>query len=275
MAEFRINWKRGDYIKLGRAVSDFNKKVRRLQAEENKLYLPDEIDYKRAKEEVTTRRELNRLINSLRRFQKEGAEELYITEAGEEMSRWERKELGIQSRIAQQRLRHELKALNEPLESGFSRAQMGSQRVKEIEAQLKNLKQIESKVGYEFKMLKERIKKTGVSDFEMKKAITYRENYLKVLEKYSHYDNYELLMNKLKSIVNPIAFFNYVSETELTVDLTYQSEEYYTQENFNGFIESLGITIENDSVSSLGVLNKYSFDKTVQNINKDFKNRLK
>ena len=46
MADSRINWKHGDYISLGRAVSNFNKKIRELQAEENKLYLPDEINKK-------------------------------------------------------------------------------------------------------------------------------------------------------------------------------------------------------------------------------------
>ena len=145
----KIQWKQGDYIKLGRAVADFNKKVNKLQAEENKLYLPNLIEYKEAKENITTRGELNRLVNSLRRFNREGAEELYTTQAGEQMTKWERKELGIQSRIAQTRLKQELKQLNEPTPSGYSRAQMGSQRVKEINAQLKNLKLIESKVGYD------------------------------------------------------------------------------------------------------------------------------
>lgn len=77
----KIRWKQGDYIKLGRAVADFNKKVNRLQAEENNLYLPNLIEYKEAKENITTRQELNRLVNSLRRFKREGAEELYTTQA--------------------------------------------------------------------------------------------------------------------------------------------------------------------------------------------------
>lgn len=79
MANSQIKWKRGDYITLGKAVSNFNKKVRKLQTEENKLVLPEEIDYKTAKEDITTRRELNRFINSLRRFSKSGAEEIIKT----------------------------------------------------------------------------------------------------------------------------------------------------------------------------------------------------
>ena len=216
MADARINWKRGDYISLGRAVSNFNKKIRELQAEENKLYLPDEINYKEAKENITTRKELNRLINSLRRFQREGSEDLYTTQSGEEITKWERRELGIQSRIAQTRLRNELKTLNEPTESGFSRAQMGSMRVREINAQIKNLKNIENVVGYEFNRLRDRLSRMGTSDYTMKKAIVFRENYLKEMEKYSHFDNYEKLMKKLRSFTNPVSFFNFVSQNELT-----------------------------------------------------------
>lgn len=249
MADSQISWRRGDYIRLGKAVSDFNKKINRLNAEENKLYLPETINYKEAKENITTRKELNRLINSLRRFQREGAEEIYTTQAGEELTKWERRELGIQSRIAQTRLRAELKALNEPLESGFSRAQMGSVRVREIEAKIRNLKDIENKKGYELMTLKKRIRLEGVSDYSMKRAIVFRENYLNEMKKYSHFDNYEKLISKLESFTNPISFFNFVSQNELTGDLTYQSDEMYSQEAFNSFVQDFGIDIDEDSIS--------------------------
>lgn len=246
----KIRWKQGDYVKLGRAVADFNKKVNRLQSEENKLYLPDTIEYKEAKENITTRAELNRMINSLKRFQKEGAEELYTTQAGEDITKWERRELGIQSRIAQSRLTRELKALNEPMESGYSRAQMGSTRVREIEAQLRNLKQIETKSGYEFQRLKSRIARSGVSDYTMKKAIVYMENYIKEMEKYSHFDNYEKLMLRLKAIKNPVKFFEYVSKNELTGDLTYQSDQYFSQQEFNRFVEEFGVDTQKEEIIS-------------------------
>lgn len=216
MADGQINWKQGDFVRLGRAVAQFNRKINELQVEENKLYLPETINYKEAKENITTRRELNRLINSLRRFQRQGAEDLYTTQAGEEISRWERRELGIQSRIAQTRLRNELKSLNEPTESGFSRAQMGSMRAREINAQIKNLKNIEGAVGFAFNKLRDRLARQGISDYTMKKAIVFRENYLKEMEKYSHFDNYEKLMKKLRSFTNPVSFFNFVSQNELT-----------------------------------------------------------
>ena len=130
MADSQINWRHGDFIRLGQAVARFNKKINELQAEENKLYLPETINYKEAKENITTRRELNRLINSLRRFQREGAEDLYTTQSGETMTKWERRELGIQSRIAQTRVKAKQKKLNEPQKNGYSRVQMGSLRAR-------------------------------------------------------------------------------------------------------------------------------------------------
>ena len=43
--------------------------------------------------EARSQHELNRVINSLKRFSKEGAEDLYVTKAGEQITKWERKEL--------------------------------------------------------------------------------------------------------------------------------------------------------------------------------------
>lgn len=77
----QIKWKKGDFITLGKAVSAFNKKINELQNNENKLYLPEFKDYNKIKQNINTRKELNRQINSMKEFLKEGAEELYTTKA--------------------------------------------------------------------------------------------------------------------------------------------------------------------------------------------------
>ena len=174
------------------------------------------------------------------------------------MTKWERKELGIQSRIAQTRLRQELKQLNEPTSSGFSRAQMGSQRVKEINAQIKNIKLIESKVGYEFKNLVTRLHNIGRSDYSMRKAITYKENYFSMLEKaYKNFDNYDKLVTKLETFKHRErhgrglrAFYEYLSQNELLADITYMYDMgtegiagVSDQDKFNYLLESVGIKI--------------------------------
>lgn len=246
MAQSKIRWKRGDYIRLGRAVSDFNRKINKLQTEENKLYLPDTISYQNLKENITTRQELNRMVNSLRRFQRDDATELYTTQAGEQITKWERRELGIQTGIAKRRLNRELSQLNEPMETGYSRVQMGSMRANQIKAQIKRLNKLENLKGSEFKNLKKSIKIQGTSDFSMKRAITYRDNYIIEMKKYSGFDNYEKFMEKLNSIKNPTDFYNFVSKNEITKDLTYQSDQYYAEQEFNLFLEDLGIEIGNE-----------------------------
>ena len=88
----------------------------------------------------------------------------------------------------------------------------------------------------------------------MRKAIIYRENYINEMKKYSHLDNYDLLVKKMNSIKNPIDFYENISDNALLADLTYQSDEYYTQEEFNRFVEDWGIQIDDkfESVSKEG-----------------------
>ena len=37
---YKIKWKQSDYIKLGKAISEYNKKVSQLQDIEERTYLP-------------------------------------------------------------------------------------------------------------------------------------------------------------------------------------------------------------------------------------------
>ena len=110
--------------------------------------MPDIIDYYNLKQNITTRAELNRQINSLKRFMREGAENIYTTEAGEQISKWEKQETLKSMRLARNRLTRELKSLETPTLNGYSKAQMGSERVAEINAELRNLtpKRFETKM---------------------------------------------------------------------------------------------------------------------------------
>lgn len=112
--ESQIKWNKQEVLKLEKAVNDFNIKLAKLQKQENKLYLPEKLNLKDVKENIVTRRELDRKVESLRRFMQKGAESVYITEAGEAMTKWEREELGRQSRIGQIRLKKEYASLAVP-----------------------------------------------------------------------------------------------------------------------------------------------------------------
>lgn len=256
--EYQIKWKKGDYVKLGKAVAEFNRKIKELQNNENLLYLPEFKEYKELKNNIVTRKELNRIINSLQKFDVKGSE-LIELESGDHITKWEYKELKKNQQRMIKRLKKEIEPFTIPLESGFSKAQMGSMRYNELLAQLENVKEFEEKSEYELIKMKRRLWKQGASDIEMKRAIVYRENYYNVIkDRYSNFDGYDKLEFLFKSLKNPLKFYDFMVErdNELLIDLTYQSEQYYTQQEFNRFLESLGININSSNKEIIGFLDE-------------------
>ena len=88
MADNLIRWKRGDYVKLSKAVASFNRKINQLEVDEMK-YLPELADYRELKDSIMSRKELNRIVKSLRRFNIEGVEEPVELPSGERLTKWE------------------------------------------------------------------------------------------------------------------------------------------------------------------------------------------
>lgn len=244
----QIKWKRGDYIRLGQAVSQFNKKIRELKQEENSLYLPDELSYKDLKNRIVTRKELNRQLKKLKAFQEAGAEDLTELEGGQKLTKWEKQYLKEEQSRMIERLQGELKDEFKQLSNGYSKAQMGSLEYNQIQAQINDIRFLDKSTGAEFKKLVDRIIKGGTTDYTMRKAIVYRENYIEEMKKYSNFKNYKKLMKKLNSIRNPLKFYDTLSNiSEVVADLTYQSDEYYSQMEFNRFVEEvIGEEIEQD-----------------------------
>ena len=72
------------------------------------------IDYKEAKSSILTRKELNKMISSLKRFNKEGAEDLYVTQGGFMLTKWEARELKREQKVREKKLKEELLTLKEP-----------------------------------------------------------------------------------------------------------------------------------------------------------------
>ena len=215
--QYMIKWKKGDYIKLGQAVSKFNKKINELQKEENKLYLPEKIDYRDLKDTILTRNELNRKINSLKGFLKEDAESKITTDAGAEITKWEYGELKKERRRAISSLQEELSQelnINKKYRAGFTTAKQG-----QIEDTIASLNKLTKTTGYEFKRVKERIHRRGKTDYSLYRQSIYRDNYYKALEGIKNFKNYEVLKEKLDSIKNPGEFYNYIQRSDTLSDL--------------------------------------------------------
>lgn len=233
MADSLIRWKKGDYIKLGQAVSRFNKRIKELESDELS-YLPDMKDYKELKQNILSRKELNRVINSLKRFSLEGNEVLYTTKAGEQLTKWEYSEI----RKARNRAVRSLNKQAMEIEAGNKFVGMGDERLRQIEATIQSLKDLENRVGFEFKRTMERIFKYGETDAAIKKAQTFRDNFMNSLEALENYDNIDKLKDKLSSIKNPIKFFEFVNKSDVLMDLFIFYKDKATSQTYGGFADN-------------------------------------
>lgn len=244
-----IKWNRKDIARLSSAISNFNKNIDKLRTAENEAFMPSKLDYKTAKNEIFTRSELNRMINSLNRFKKENAGDLYTTQAGETLTKWERDELGLQSRIMQQRITKRIKEYT--AEHGLSVNQMGDERLDALKSQLENLKQIESKKGADFNRLRMRLSEQGRSDIDYYRALIYRKNYETMLEGYQNFKHFKEFKAKLDSIKNPIKFYEFLDQNELASDIKYMYDiggvgvsKMSDEDKFNNILLDLNIISE-------------------------------
>ena len=209
-----IRWKRGDYIKLGQAVSRFNKIINSLDTDERK-FLPDLKDYQEIKEHITSRKELNRVIKSLRRVNTENLLNTKILESGEVISKWEYQELNKARRRAFRNLELERESILKDRPS----IGMGDERLSEIHAIEQSFIDLENKTGSSLKRVMQRIFSVGRSDYELAKAELFRKNFYKALEEISNFQNYDVLKKRLDKIKNPIKFYEFVKQSPILMDL--------------------------------------------------------
>lgn len=232
-----IRWTKGDAIRLGRAIAEFNRAVKELETELNKLYLPELKEYRVARESIKTRDELNRIISSMRRFTKyTSSADLVTTESGEVLTKWEKKEINYARAGALRRVESELKKIESP-EKPYR-----SQRQKELELERQRLRDLYTYTGEKFDKERKRLLKRAAKDYEYKKQIIYKQNYMKSMEKYSNFDNYDILIKTMEKM-SPKAFYEKSQSSPQLDDLTLVSDQTMAQQAFNEFVyEWLGIS---------------------------------
>lgn len=208
MSDYKLS--KGDYISLGKAVAQFNKTINELKTEENKSYLPEEFNYKELKEQIVGKAELDRYIKNLRSFKKENAE-VYLTEGEEKITIWEKNVLNQERRIATRRIEKALQNVNKYDKS----------TIDTLKYNLENMKQLETSTKEDFKDIVARIHKLGRKDYDLKRAIQYRENYYKAIQEsgLENYKNYTKFKNRIDRIKNPIKFFEFIKKSDYFTDL--------------------------------------------------------
>ena len=209
----KIRWSRSDYIKLGKAVSSFNKTVGNLS--NSGIVLPDLINYNDLKSGITTRKELNRLIGSLKRFQNP-MQQVGVSLEGFEVTKWELNEVKRAKRRAERRLTGELAGI----ESGAIGT--GNTRANEIKATLESFEKFASGDLAQFKRISSSIMRQGRTDYEMSKALIFQKNFISAYEKMGRKEIVEFA----KSFRNPQDFWEAIKNSEFTdLSLRYDVEE--------------------------------------------------
>lgn len=258
-----IRWKKSDYIKLGKAVAKFNRKISELDPNELR-YLPSMKNYKELKEEILSRKELNRIVNALRRFDISGMELKVTLPSGEELTKWEYREIKLaRNRAIKLRERQIESVLNKEKFMG-----MGNEKISQYKMSINYMKKLESKSGYNFKEAQKLIEKLGSNQYEMWRAEIYRQNFMSALEEMSNYDFYYKLVEKLNTINNPIKFYEYISKSTTLKDLFLFYKDKATSNTYGGFASNQDAF--NDALIKLGLLtNKEVEIKYNQNLEKN------
>ena len=249
MADNLIRWKKGDYVRLGRAINKFNKEVKALE-KEGYNYLPEVKSYQSIKENIYTRKELNRLINSMKKFTIETAKEIE-TPSGLKLTSWEFKELKLARNRARKFLEGKLE--QQELANPYAKYGLETKEIEQTKKTISSLGRLETATpGFDLNRIMDRIKRLGSYDITMKKADQYRKNYMEALEHMSNYENYDLLKEKLESIKNPEQFYEFVSENTTLSDLF----EYYNDspeaQTYGGFDNNQAAF--NKALRELGIL---------------------
>lgn len=98
--KYNIRWRDSDQQELRRVVKNFNAKIDRLAKKnpETAFALPEKVTVGQMRELITTRNDLNRELNSLRRFSKRGSEELVVLPDNKyktSITKWQKQEMQL------------------------------------------------------------------------------------------------------------------------------------------------------------------------------------
>jgi len=214
MRDRLIRWKIDDYKELEKAVNSFNRKIKRLEKRGN-IPLPKTLDYVETRKEIKSRKELNRIIKSLEDFKKKDSEKIIKLESGAELTSWEYGEVKRARTRAKRRLIKEANIIkmNRNVQLG-----MGDERLSQIESVIESFDKLEKKKGFELKRTIASIFIQGSVDVELKRAETFRKNFMESLKEASSLENYDKLVYNLDKIKNPIDFYNKVSKSQIAMD---------------------------------------------------------
>ena len=116
----KIRWRDADEKELQRVINNYNAKLYRLAKNKPEMVdiLPQRLTKKEAVKSIESRADFNRLVNSLQRFSKKGAEKPVVSKRGAKATQWEVNEFVHKQRIENARRTRERKKIEKEDEYG-------------------------------------------------------------------------------------------------------------------------------------------------------------
>lgn len=188
---YNIKWRESDDAELKKVVKNYNAKISRLEKKDpkNKNALPEKISVRQMKELISTRQDLNRELNSLRRFSRRGAEEFVPVPDNDynlKITKWQKEEMirrAATNNLKRKRQREklmqtEMKSGGEKL--GYTVGQFGMGKAEEIS--LRPIKAFTPKMNRaDLQKKNVHLMKESQDNYFDRKNELLRENYIKSL----------------------------------------------------------------------------------------------
>lgn len=250
MASNFIKWTKKDYQDLQRAARAFNRKIKVLEKYDLVDYdLPDKVVYKDLKKDILTRAQLNQTLTSLAAFQKSKALDEVKLQSGEIISRWQSTELSKRAPLAIEKIKADLAEEIANEENRTSFRGLVNERIDRLQQTLNTLENYDKKTGDALKYAIDRITKIGNIDYSLKKAQTFRDNFMYALKEGArNFKNYNLLKKELESIKDPREFYDRLKNSDTFMDLFlwYKEGEGLTYGAFKDNEEAFNTALVND-----------------------------
>lgn len=230
---YNIKWTDADHQLIQKSVRNFNDKIRRIEKKidkklenpnltaeqrkdlrDQKNYLPSRIKKSDIYDNISTRQDLKREINSLKRFSKKGAEKIVVlpnTDYNLKTTKWQKREMSISLATINRRRkkRYEIVA-NTEIKSrcesqGYKRGDIGIGKIAEYEVRpmkMTSKKMTQSGLKARF----EAIRKEIPVNFWDDKDNLLKENFLKGLKANYNASKYKSAVEAIEKRVTEMSF---------------------------------------------------------------------
>lgn len=224
----KIKWTRRQVNRLSAAVRTYNKAVRDAGLDPD--IAPPEVSYADLKGKINSARQLNTMVNRLKRSKRKGAMELVQTDTGV-TTKYELKEAQIAFSVRERRKSIERKARGLIIGERYK----GSRNLTYAELAPSTVKPIQMSQAYRRRMLDLELKESGLNRYD--KAANMYSNYVRAMETVGMDISNPTLFADIENMVNYAAqsepeFLVWAFDTygdELSIDYVYDDMQTMTQ----------------------------------------------